>query len=502
MGRTPENLHPIRSTDYYSNLIQSYVLESLLTRNLNTFEWEPSLAKTWEISPDGQTFTFELYAPIKWSDGKTLSVEDIEFSFNAYRNPEYGGIRKVPQFENMDSVKILNSRKIQFKVKKPYFRNFSVIAKMRIIPKHIYKDPQTKLSRDLVGSGPYMIEKYTHGKIIVLKKNPFWKLRNSPFQKGRWHFEKLAFRIILEEADSLLRMEKGDLDFTSISPKLFFEKTNHPPWGNQIKKVQYQNKTPSSFGYIGLNLKNPLFQDKRVRKALAHLLNRKLINEKLHYGQMELAKGPWYFWSDYADPSIQPIGFDPEKSRKLLHESGWRDSDKNGVLEKIINGKEKELSFKLLFSHPNSEKYLTLYQEDLKRAGIRLSLQRLDWATFLRQIRAKKFTAMLLNWSGSIEIDPKAVWHSESAQEQGANYISYSNPLVDKLIDKGRSELDRDKRIKIFRQVYKLIAEDVPYIFIFNRKKYYYGINKERIYTPVDTLNYALGQEHWKLRTE
>ena len=472
LRRTPENMHPIRSTDFYSGLLRRYILESLLKRDLNSYEWQPSLAKKWSLSSDKKTFVFEIHENLKWSDGKPLTVEDIKFSFDAYRNPEYGGIRKLPSFENMEMAEILGDQKIQFKVKRSYFRNFSVIAQMPIIPQHIYKDPRAKVSKTLLGSGPYMIEEYVHGKIIVLKKNPFWEARKNPLDQGQWSFEKIAFRIILEDTDSLLRMEKGDLDFVDIPPKLFFENTNHSPWGETIRKVQFQNKRPSYFGYIGLNMKNPLFQDKRVRKALAHLFNRRLINKKFHYNQMELAKGPWYFWSDYADPSVSAIEFDPQRARALLKLAGWRDKDKNGVLEKKIQGQTRELAFKILFSNPASEKYLTLYQQDLKRAGIQIKLQTLDWASFLRLVRKKQFDAMLLSWSGSIDIDPKPVWHSESAQENGANYISYSNPRVDKLIDRGRSQLNRNERIQTFRKVYKLIAEDVPYIFIFNRRTY------------------------------
>ena len=494
----PENLHPIKSTDYYSSVVQYYILESLLQRDEDTYEWKSNLAKTWSISADGKTFTFELFDNLKWSDGKDLTVQDIKFSFNAFRNPEYGGIRHLPYFEQMESVKILNKKKIQFKVKEPYFGNFEVIANMDIIPEHIYKDPKLKMSKSLIGSGPYKLDHYIKGKILVLKQNPLWAGKNNPSNKGKWNFPTLVFRFIKSESDTLLRMEKGHLDFSDLTPESFLEKTKKAPWGTKIKKVKYSNQEPSGYSFIGFNFKKELFKDKKVRRALAHLLNRKLMNEKFLYNQSELARGPWYFWSAYADPTVSPIEFDPKKASQLLKSAGWADTDKNGALDKTIQGVKKEFSFSLIFANSESEKYLTLYQEELKRAGIKLNLKILDWASFLRLLDDKNFDSVMLGWSGgSVDFDPKQIWHSASAQHKGSNFISYSNPQVDALIDKGRTQLNRQERIKTFQQVYRLIAEDAPYIFLFNNRKKFYGLNK-RISAPKPAFHYGLGMSFWK----
>ena len=432
---------------------------------------------------------------------KTLTTQDIKFSFEAYRNPEYGGIAYLSYYEKMGSVKILSDKKIQFKVKETYFKNFSVIAGMPILPEHIYKNPKARLSKTVIGSGPYKLENYIRGKIIVLKQNPLWAGRKHPVNKGKWNFKTMVFRFVKTEADTLLRMEKEHLDFAELSPESFFEKTKKPPWETLIKKVKYKNKEPRGYSYIGFNFKNLLFQDKKVRKALTHLLNRELMNKKFIYNQAELARGPWYFWSDYADPSVKAIEFNPKKAVKFLQSAGWKDLDKNGVLEKTINGKKTEFAFTIMYANPDGEKYLTLYQEDLKQAGIKLSLKVLDWTSFLRLLDDKNFDAVMLGWgAGSIDLDPKQLWHSESAQNKGSNFISYSNPKVDALIDKGRSQMSRKERIKTFQEVYRLIAEDVPYIFMFSHRNRFYGVNK-RIDTPRDAFNYDLGMFYWNLKS-
>ena len=224
------------------------------------------------------------------------------------------------------------------------------------------------------------------------------------------------------------------------------------------------------------------------------------MNEKFLFNHSKLATGPVYSWSDYADPSLQPLKFSPKRARKILEQAGWKDSNKDGILDKTLQGKLRSLSFTLTFSSKDSEKYLTIFQEDLKKEGIQLKLKRIDWTSFVRSLQEKNFDAIMLSWSGgSIDWDPKQIWHTESARKGGSNFISYSRPQVDRLIDKGRKELNRKKRIQIFRQVYRKIAQDVPYIFLFNNPYYFYGLNI-RILAPKPTFNYFIGDAYWKLK--
>ena len=237
LGSEPENLHPIKSTDYSSHVIQSHILESLLVRNDDTYEWEPSLAKKWSVSPDGKIMTFEIFDNLQWSDGKPLTAQDIKFSFSAYTDPDYEGIRHLPYFEKIKSAVVLSDTKIQFEVKEPYFGNFqAIVHKMRVIPEHIYKDPKLKLSKTVIGSGPYMISHYVKGKILVLKKNPLWKGVENKTDRKRFQFPSIAFRFVSDPADVLLRMEKEQLDFTLLSVEQYMNKTNKPPWGAKNKK--------------------------------------------------------------------------------------------------------------------------------------------------------------------------------------------------------------------------------------------------------------------------
>ncbi len=498
LPKEPENLHPIRSVGLYSAIVQSYVMETLLTRNLETYKWEPHLAEKWEEGPKHITFT--LRDSVYWQDGQPLTAKDVVFSFKAYKDPSFGGARYLAYYENIESVEQVDNKTIRFKVKKIYFNNFNALAGLTVLPEHVYKDKEKKLSRKLLGSGPYVLTNYERGKKIQLTQNKNWWGRKVKPLTHR--VPNIVFRFISAESSQLIRMTAGDLDYLSLTPEAFIKKTTKKPWGQSLIKKEIRNKTGSGYGFVTWNLTNPLFQSLKVRKALAHLMNRELMNQKFEYGKAKLATGPWYSWNDFADPSVLPISFDPKKAHALLREDGWTDSDKNGVLEKSIKGKKTELKFTLIFSSKDFEKYLTMYQEDLKKNGIAMSLRLMDWSAFLKVLNEKKFSAITLGWSGSaVDVDPKAVWHSESDREGGSNFISYKNPEVDRLIDQGRGELNRQKRVKIFQKVYRLIAEDVPYIFMFNQPVRFYAVS-QKVKMERDTYLYGLGDEFWQLQPQ
>ncbi|MDH3604968.1 MAG: ABC transporter substrate-binding protein, partial [Candidatus Tectomicrobia bacterium] len=222
-----------------------------------------------------------------------------------------------------------------------------------------------------------------------------------------------------------------------------------------------------------------------------------LMNVKFRFGESLLASGPWYRQSEYADPDVKPIPYDPAKALELLRGEGWRDSDQDGILDKEMTGNKVNFEFTLLNPNKDFEKYLVLYQEDLDKAGIKMNLKLLEWNTFITKLDEAQFEAVVLAWGGgSVDLDPKQIWHSSSAVKGGSNFIGYKNPEVDRLIDEARTELDKQKRIPILRQAYRLIAADAPYAFLFVPRFTYYA-HRARIRKVTETYGYYLGQSYW-----
>lgn len=497
----PEKLNPINSQDLYASYVQEYVMDGLMVINLETYEMEPALAERYEVSKDQMTYTFFLRKDAKFHDGTPVTAEDVKFSFDCVKDPKYKAVHRMPYYETIGDVTVVDPYTVKIQTKKKYFMNLEVMATVGytpIAPKHIYGDPNKKLNKELIGSGPYVLETYNKGKNLILAKNKNWWGNNVAHLKGKYNFERIMIRFVQEENLEIEMLKKGQLDYDGLTPEAFMKKTEGAPFGTTLVKKKVENADPTrGFGFVAWNFKNQLFQDRNVRVALAHLMNREEMNKKFRYGLSVPATGPWQFNNPYANPEVKPIMFDLAKAKELLAKAGWTDSDKNGVLDKTIDGKKVEFRFQLLFPSRDVEKYYTLYKEDLKKAGIEMDLKLLEWNTFMKSLDEQKFDAISLAWGGgSLEGDPKQIWHTESAKLGGSNFINYSNKEVDKLIDQAREELDLKKRSGMWKQIYKMIADDAPYAFLFNEKYALYAHHK-KIGMVKDTYKYAVGRYYW-----
>lgn len=504
----PTTLNPINSSDAYATKVQQYVMDTLLTRDPNTNEYMPGLAESWTVSEDGKTYTFKIQKGIKFTDGTELKASDVKFSFDAVLDPKYEAAHKLAYFENINSPTIIDDHTVQFTVKNKYFRNLETLAKdFYIVPEAIYskQSAENKLSKTLVGSGPYKLLKYNKSKSIVLAKNKdWWGYKSDQANLKDIHrFEKIFIRFVKEDAIRLELLKKRKLTYSEIFRGEEFVKkidTTKPEWSH-LNKYEVENKAYNSYSFIAWNFKNPIFADKKVRVALAHLMNRPLLIEKFQYGKSTMAAGPLYPQSMYADKSVKPILFDVEKAKSLLTEAGWTDSDKDGLLDKKINGQKTNFTFSLFNPNRDLEKYFTVYKESLKKVGIELDIKNLDWNSFIKALTERKFDAATLAWTNTedaVDIDHKQIWHSESAATGGSNFIGYSNKEVDKLIDQSRAELDREKRIPIMQKIYKLVAEDAPYLFMFTPKIMYVVDKNVEVKQP--TYDYTVGLPYWTMK--
>jgi len=501
-GAEPESLNPLHIEELVTQHIAEYVLEGLLYQNPDTFEWQPQLAENYEISKDYLTYTFFLRKDAKFSDGNPVTADDVKFSIDLVKNPEYKAMARAPYYDDVDKVDVIDQHTVKVHMKKKYFLNLTVLASAGytpIVEKKIYQDPKAKFeNHPLYGSGPYKVEAYNRGKNIMLVRNDIWWGKNYADQKGLAKFERINFRFIKDENLEIEMVKKGQIDYMQpIRAENFEKKAVGEPFGTTVMKIEATNKRPKDYGFIGWNEKNPLFKDKNVRVALAHLLNRKLLIEKYYFGKAVEATNPFYYTSPFASPSIKPIEFDPAKAEALLKKAGWADKEKKGILSKVIDGKPTEFRFTLLLPNREVEKYFTLYKEDLKKAGIDMEIKLIEWNTFSKLLDEQKFDAVTLSWGGgSVEDDLKQIWHSDSAKPGGSNFISYNNKEVDKLIDKAREEMNAGKRKLLWQKATKLIADDAPYAFMFNPKTDQYLLNK-RISYDKQTYQYDLSYPYF-----
>ncbi len=332
---------------------------------------------------------------------------------------------------------------------------------------------------------------------ILVTANPNWWGRSVPSMKGIHNFQTINLRFIQDSTIGIRSLENGEIDFLGLQPDEYQQKAVGPKWGKSVKKVKAENKQVTGYTFVGFNLTNPMFKSVKTREAMVHLFNRKNIIEKLFFNLSTPATGPLYPASDYADPGVKPIEFDPALALKKLNEDGWKDTDGDRILDKMIDGKKVKLSFTILEPLPDYVRYLTGFQQDAKKAGVDVQIKVVEWNAFIKLLDERKFEAVRLAWGGGdLDWDPKQIWHSDSIANSGSNFVSYSNPKVDKLIDESRVVMDKKVRITKLREVYRTIAADVPYIFLFSNKYRLYG-HSERMGREKDAYTYGVGTDYW-----
>lgn len=497
LNAEPATLNPFSgATDAYTSQVNGYIHDSLLERDIETYEWVPALAEKYEVSKDGQTITFYLRKNATFSDGQAVTSADVKFSFDAIFDPAYKATMLQSYYENIQSVEAIDAHTVKFNIKNKYFKNLDVAAGISVLPKHIYGDKSKKMNKSSIGSGPYVIEKYDQGQAIILSKNKNWWGRSVPYFAGHNKPDKIYLRIIRDDNSALEALKKGDLDFKALSPEDYFLKTKGAPWGAKVLKKEIKNSSPRSTMFIGWNNKSSLFKDRDVRLAMTHLYNRKELAEKFFFNVAIPATGPWYQQNPFANPKTKPIPYDPKKAKEILKKLGWSDSDKNGVLDKAVDGQKKEFKFTLLNPNKDYEKYFTVYKEELKKSGIEMNITNIEWNAFQKKLDDQDFDAVFLVWGGVLEPDSKQIWHSSSANKGGSNFISYSNPKVDQLIDKIRTELDEKKRRPLHQELYDIVANDVPYTFLINTTATFYG-HTSRMKMVQPTYKYGVGVSTW-----
>ncbi len=499
LDNEPESLHPIMAGDLYSAFIHSYVFDTLCANDVNTWEFKPRIAERWEVSKNGLEFTFFLRKDAYFHNGDNVTAEDVKFSFDAIKEPKHQALNILSYIETFNKVEVIDKYTIKFTAKEKYFKNFgSLCGIVMILPKSVYGDinKSIKMQKEMVGSGPYKLETYDKSQRIVIKKFDKWYGDKTADWKGFYNFDQITFKFSKEDTITIEKLKKGDIDYHLFRTPDGFLKAKGGSFGSKVFAEKVENKQPKRLMFIGFNFKKEIFKDKNVRLAFTHLVNREEMNKKFFESMMLPATSPVYVKSDQA-PDLKPYKYDPKKAQELLLKAGWKDEDKNGILEKTINGKKEELKFTWIYANKDAEKWWTVIKEDLKKAGIEVELKLQEWNSFTKAIDDHNFDIMSMGWGGGdVESDPKQIWHSTSIGKGGSNYIGYANPEVDKLIDDGRSELDQAKRTALFKKAYTIIAEDVPYVFLFN-PKYELFARSAKMKTPGKTFEYDTGFQAW-----
>lgn len=447
LGGEVSVLNPILSTDVPSSVVEGAIFTGMTKINEN-LEVVPDLAKSWKVSKDGKIWTFYLRKDVKWHDGHPFTAEDVVFTFNAILDPKVNSVRR--------SDYIIDGKPIQFKALDKYtvqavlpkpFAPFLVRSGMSIIPKHILKGTDintAEFNRKPVGTGPFIFKEWVTGDHVTVVRNPSYYL-------GKPMLAEIVFKIIPDENARLVALEAGEIDETGIPPKDY----------KRMKAMEGINVfefDALTYTYLGFNLANPKFADPRVRRALAYATNKEQLVSLIFKGLASPAYAPsapvsWAYSDD-----VPKYPYNPEKAKQLLKEAGMED-----------------LEFTILVNQGNKEreKAAVILQQQYKKVGVKVKVRVMEWSALLKIINAPKdpkdFETVIIGWSLGLDPDAYTIWHS-SQYPRGFNFIKYKNPEVDRLLELGRTTMKKSERKKIYAKLWKVIASDQPYLFLWYPK--------------------------------
>lgn len=501
----PENFNPYTSSDAGASRVLAYIFESLLyAENDPPYRLRGRIATDYpEISEDRLAYTFQLRHGVRFADGHPLTAADVLFSMKAVLNPQVLAPHLRNYFAAVQDARVDGDYRITFVCDRPYFRNDIMLGYLEILPRHFYdaeglmdsvpirslidgswrsgpyaeqvgrfaEQFNQSFNRRVLGSGPYFIEDVdrdvvTQQKVVLTRSRDYWGAGMADLPSSGY-VDRVVFKTINNTDAAFIELTNGNLDYHSLSPLEFREKSWSPDFLHRfLKGVEFSH----GYLYIGWNNAHPLFSDRRVRQAMTMLVDKDSMIDNLLFGLAEPVLGPIHKFRPEYNHGLDPYPYDPDRAIEALLAAGWDDSDEDGVLDKEIGGDRVPFSFELLINSGNQirkDVALTL-QAELRDIGIDCQVRELDWSIFLQRVRSKEFDAAISGWTGGIVFPPDGyqIWHSSQASEEGSNYISFVNPEVDSLLDEYREEFDLQKRIALYRRFQEVIHEEQPYTFL------------------------------------
>lgn len=449
------NLIPILATDAASFDIAGLVYNGLVKydKNLNI---AGDLAESWDVTEGGLVITFHLRKGVKWHDGEEFTSRDVLYTYRVTVDPNTP-TAYAEDFKQVRRAEALDRYTVRITYDKPFAPALASWG-VAVLPAHLLEGKEitrSPLARKPVGTGPYRFKEWLSGQKIVLDANP-------DYFEGKPYVGRYVSRLIPDLSTMYLELKAGALDLMNLTPIQYQRQTATPEFTGRYNKYRYP---ASTYVYLGYNLRNPMFSDRRVRQAITMAINKEEIIHGVLLGMGQKAHGPYKPGTWAYNPRVRDLGYDLAGARRLLAEAGWK-PDASGVLKK--NG--KPFQFTILTNQGNDLRIKTaqIIQQRLRAVGIPVKIRVIEFASLISNfIDKRNFDAIIMGWTISQDPDIFDVWHSSKTGPKELNFIGYANPEVDRLIEEGRRTFDQEKRRRCYWRIQEIMAEDQPYTFLY-----------------------------------
>jgi peptide/nickel transport system substrate-binding protein len=442
--------------DDLSRAVGDLLFDSLLRLNPQTAALMPGLALGWEVSDDGRTFTFHLRPCVTWHDGQPFSAADVTFTLavagdhegpSSYRF-ELAGVREVAAPDSATVVVTFDE---------PNCDALYAVGRVPILPQHLLDGQalaKAAFNRRPVGTGPFLFAAWeADGSLLLNANEGYWA--------GRPRLDGWTYRPVQDteslQADfwhrraHLVRLPE-DLEAASLPEACHLVSYPADRWH-----------------FLALNNDRPILRDATVRRALALALDRERLLAVALDGQGSLMDAPWLatHWA-MEGASLTPLAYAPDRTRRLLAEAGWRDTDGDGWLDK--DGQQLQVNICFNQENPVRERIAILTQQYWHAVGVSAQVEVLPWGIFVDDLFRHDFDVAVFDWP--IEPAPDQTWLWAAAEDgpgTGLNFVSYAASQVDRLLEQGRTALacDPSRRRMVYQDLAGRLAADQPYVFLF-----------------------------------
>lgn len=419
----------------------------------------PALAESWtQASPT--SWVFKLRRNVRFHDGTPLTAADVVFTYTTILDP---GLRAPLRglYLPITRVEAVDNETVRFTLSAPYAPLLKY-ADMGIVSRAAVERLGAEFASRPVGTGAYKFVSWQRNSRIVLEANPeSWR--------GRPKLNQVVFNIIPDNTVRAAALESGDVDLihSPLSPQDVARLRGSP-------RVTITQMTGLGITYLNMNMVDPIVRDVRIRRAIAHLIPQTTIVRQI-YREMDRPATSVLLpaWSGvFTDEIVQP-GHDIARAKALLAESGWTDSNRDGVLDK--DGRRFALTIRTHSEDPNRIQVVELLISILRSSGIEARAEITEFPALVQALLAGNYQVVLVGWLGLVDPDRGMFnqFHSKGTQ----NWEKYNNPRIDALLDEGRQKADPAERARIYRDVARVIATDLPY-YVLTYQGYIVGVNR------------------------
>ena len=432
-------LDPHEASDTYSIEVISMIYEQLIGIGKDG-KYRPELAETWEIADDTQ-YVFHLRKGVRFHNGREMTADDVVFSLERAKRH----ISSKAALENVRSVEALDEYTVKITTESPYstlMRNLTTSYTSILCKSAVENDELA----EIVGTGPMIFTQYKPNYQTVLT-------RNNEYRDDKASVTTLTRRVIPDDSARTIALENGEIDYVSNLQSVDIERVKENPSLKTFETVS------SNIAYLGFNTSKAPFNDIRVRQALHLATDKQKIIDSVYEGYGTACKSVFPTTLEGYNDELDLYPFDVERARKTLTASGYPDG----------------FDMEIVLSSDDRSRMAQLLQDDYKKIGVNITINQMEFSSFLQYLEDDKHDAFIMSWSEGSNHDLTVTTNFHS---KGGNRMHYSNVTVDQIIERARETLDWEMREPLYKELQKLVMHDSVWIPILQHT-YFSAMNKD-----------------------